>query len=209
MMRGHRHPWADRFGRLPETPSQTAGPYVHIGCAPSFAGIDGMYEGGDLGAGPLRREGHAGEAIAIQGSVFDGTGAPLRDALLEIWQPDANGRFAGQEGADPAFAGWGRQPTDGETGLYRFETVRPGRVPWPDGRMQAPHVGLWIVARGINLGLYTRIYFEGDPANEEDPLLQRIEHAARLRTLMARNDGSDWRFDVHLQGERETVFFEA
>ena len=208
-MRGYHHPWADRMGWLPETASQTAGPYVHIGCVPSFAGLEGMYGGEDLGTGPLRAEGHAGEAIVIEGHVFDGTGTPLRDAMLEIWQADANGRFAGQDGADAAFSGWGRQPTDGETGLYRFETVRPGRVAWPDGRLQAPHLGLWIVARGINIGLYTRIYFEGDPANGEDPLLSRIEHRSRIPTLMAVRDGDAWRFDVHLQGERETVFFDV
>ena len=208
-MRGYHHPWADRMGWLPETASQTAGPYVHIGCVPSFAGLEGMYGGEDLGTGPLRAEGHAGEAIVIEGHVFDGTGAPLRDALLEIWQADAAGRFAGQEGADPHFDGWGRRPADAETGLFRFETVRPGRVPWPDGRMQAPHIGLWIVARGINLGLYTRIYFDEDPANAEDPLLARIEHRHRVETLMARRDGDVWRFDVHLQGDRETVFLDV
>ena len=202
------HLGPDRHGRLQETPSQTAGPYVHIGCAPSVAGLAGRDGADDLGAA-MRREGHAGEAIAIEGRVIDGTGTPLRDALLEIWQADAAGRFAGQEGAEPHFDGWGRRPTDAETGLFRFETVRPGRVPWPDGRMQAPHIGLWIVARGINLGLYTRIYFDEDPANAEDPLLARIEHRHRVETLMARRDGDVWRFDVHLQGDRETVFLDV
>ena len=208
-MHGRSHPWADGLGWLPETASQTGGPYVHIGCVPSFAGLDGMYDGRDLGAS-CRRDGHAGEAITVEGRVFDGTGAPLRDALLELWQADANGRFAGEDGADPAFDGWGRQPTDGETGLYRFETVKPGRVVWPDGRMQAPHIGLWIVARGINVGLYTRIYFEGDPSNDADPLLARVEHPERRATLMARpgEDGA-WRFDIHLQGALETVFFDV
>ena len=208
-MHGHHHPWANANGWLPETASQTAGPYVHIGCVPSFAGLEGMYGGEDLGTGPLRADGHAGAAIAIEGHVLDGTGTPLRDALLEIWQADANGAFAGRDGADPHFTGWGRQPTDGETGLFRFETVKPGRVVWPDGRLQAPHVGLWIVARGINIGLYTRIYFDGDPANDDDPLLSRIEHRNRIPTLMARADGDVWRFDVHLQGEKETVFFDV
>ena len=208
-MEGWHHPWSGRLGWLPETASQTAGPYVHIGCVPSFAGLEGMYGGEDLGTGPLCADGHEGEAIVIEGKVFDGTGAPLRDALLEVWQADANGRFAGHDGADPRFAGWGRQPTDGETGLYRFRTVKPGRVPWPDGRLQAPHVGLWIAARGINLGLYTRIYFDGDPANDEDPLLGRIEQRDRVSTLMARSDGNAWRFDVHLQGDGETVFFDV
>ncbi|WP_299843989.1 protocatechuate 3,4-dioxygenase subunit alpha [uncultured Jannaschia sp.] len=208
-MHGRSHPWANALGWLPETASQTGGPYVHIGCVPSFAGLEGMYGGRDLGAA-CRRDGHVGEAITVEGHVFDGTGAPLRDALLELWQADANGRFAGEDGSDPAFDGWGRQPTDGETGLYRFETVRPGRVAWPDGRMQAPHIGLWIVARGINVGLYTRVYFEGDPANEEDPLLARVEHGERRATLMARaGEDGVWRFDIHLQGPKETVFFDV
>jgi len=199
---------------LPESASQTAGPYVHIGCVPSFAGLDGMYGGHDLGA-RMVSEDTKGARIAIEGRVFDGTGTPLRDALLEVWQADAQGRYPGRDGADPHFAGWGRQPTHGETGTFRFDTVMPGRVPWPDGRMQAPHVGLWIVARGINLGLYTRIYFEGDAANEDDPLLARIEHRSRVPTLLAREETDAgaglpiWRFDVHLQGDAETVFLDV
>jgi len=137
-----------------ESPSQTAGPYVHIGCTPNLAGLR-MYDG-DLGArmktGPVK-----GQEITITGTVFDGDDAPLCDAMVEIWQADAEGLFAsanevrGQ--ADPHFAGWGRAACDPDTGLFRFETVKPGGVPWTDGRLQAPHVTLWIVARGINIGL--------------------------------------------------------
>ena len=196
------------LGYLPESASQTAGPYVHIGCVPSFAGLEGMYGGHDLGTDALAGEDADGERIVLTGRVLDGAGTPVRDALLEAWQPDAAGCFAGQEGADPAVRGWGRCPT-GPDGRWRFGTVMPGQVPWPDGRMQAPHVALWIVARGINVGLYTRAYFGGHAANEADPLLARIEQRSRIPTLMAREQDGAWHLDIHLQGPEETVFFDA
>ncbi|WP_226898380.1 protocatechuate 3,4-dioxygenase subunit alpha [Mangrovicoccus algicola] len=201
-----------RLDRLKESPSQTAGPYVHIGCVPSFAGIEGVYPE-DLGRAMITGDAK-GERITLTGRVFDGTGTPLRDAMIEIWQADAAGLFNSpaetRGSADPAFAGWGRQPTDGETGIYAFETVKPGRVPFPDGRLQAPHITMWIVARGINLGLSTRVYFEDEAeANAADPILSRIEHKARVPTLMARRAGSVHTFDIHLQGENETIFFDV
>ncbi|SFB07725.1 protocatechuate 3,4-dioxygenase, alpha subunit [Poseidonocella pacifica] len=197
---------------LKESPSQTAGPYVHIGCVPSFAGLEGMYGGNDLGKSMITGDAR-GERITIEGHVIDGTGTPLKDAMLEIWQADAAGLFHSPEetrgDADPAFTGWGRQPTDAVTGRYRFETVKPGAVPWPDGRMQAPHILVWIVARGINLGLSTRIYFsDEESANSADPLLSRIEHQNRVPTLIARRDGATYHFDIHLQGPDETIFFD-
>ena len=197
-----------RIERLKESPSQTAGPYVHIGALPNFAGIDGVYDE-DLGQrmvlGAVR-----GERITLRGTVYDGTGAALRDAMVEIWQADAAGLYAGQDGADPAFTGWGRQAGDMETGAFAFETVKPGAVPFRDGRMQAPHVSVWIVARGINLGLQTRIYFaDEEEANAADPILARIEHRDRIATLMARPEGQGvYRFDIRLQGENETIFFD-
>ena len=97
-----------------------------------------------------------------------------------------------------------------ETGECVFETIKPGRVPFPDGRLMAPHITLWIVARGINIGLHTRMYF-GDEAeaNAEDPILARIEHRVRVPTLIAARDGDTYTFDIHLQGEKETVFFDS
>lgn len=195
-----------------ESASQTAGPYVHIGCVPTFAGISTVYPD-DLGAVMLGEEAK-GERIEIVGRVFDGAGAPLKDALLEIWQADAAGLFNSPSEtrgvADPAFSGWGRQPTDGATGQYRFQTIKPGPVPWPDGRMQAPHISMWIVARGINLGLNTRLYFsDEEAANAEDPLLSRLEHPTRAKTLIAQREGTSYTFDVNLQGENETVFFDV
>ena len=196
---------------LNESPSQTAGPYVHIGCTPNFTGID-LYDG-DLGRS-MKTGLVTGQEITIRGTVFDGTGTPLRDALIEIWQPDAAGLFAsanetrGQ--ADPNFSGWGRSPGDMNTGEFFFETIKPGAVPWPDGRLQAPHITAWIVARGINIGLHTRIYFEDESdANAADPILSRIAHQTRVPTLLARSEGNGlYRFDIHLQGPNETIFFD-
>lgn len=197
-----------RIERLKESPSQTAGPYVHIGALPNFAGIKGVYEE-DLGARMITGDAK-GERITIRGTVFDGTGAALKDAMVEIWQADAAGRYAGQDGADPGVAGWGRQAGDMETGEFAFETVKPGAVPFRDGRLMAPHVSVWIVARGINLGLQTRLYFADKiEANAADPILARIEHRDRIPTLLARPEGEGaYRFDIRLQGENETIFFD-
>lgn len=197
--------------RRKESASQTAGPYVHIGCTPNFIGNSGVY-GEDLGA-RMVNDRTKGERITVTGRVMDGAGTPLRDALVEIWQADAQGLYNSPSEmrgvADAQFTGWGRQPADAETGAFSFDTVKPGRVPFVDGRPQAPHIGLWIVARGINLGLHTRMYF-GDEAtaNAEDPVLGRIEHKVRVPTLIAPRDGDTYRFDIHLQGEHETVFFD-
>lgn len=201
------------MARLRETPSQTAGPYVHIGTVPTFAGLEGVYPE-DLGAGPLYREGVRGERITITGRVLDGMDAPVRDVVVEIWHADADGLYpspAETRGrADPAFRGWGRSAAYGEEGAFRFETIRPGAVPLPDGRIMAPHVAFWVVARGINLGLHTRMYFpEEEAANAACPVLARIEHPARRRTLLARREGGAYVFDIRLQGEGETVFLDV
>lgn len=190
-----------------ETPSQTAGPYVHIGTNPNWAGIAGVWPA-DLGAEMLRPE-TAGERIVIEGRVLDGAGAPLTDALVELWQADAQGRH----NADPAFSGWGRQPTDAASGVFRFHTIRPGPVAFDATQAMAPHVSLWIAARGLNIGLHTRLYFEDcAEANARDPVLARIADPARRRTLIARRLDGDgparYALDIHLQGERETVFFD-
>jgi protocatechuate 3,4-dioxygenase alpha subunit len=200
---------------LKESPSQTAGPYVHIGATPNWVEITGVWEE-DLGlvlVGPETK----GERIIVRGRIFDGSGHPIRDALVEIWQADEEGLYNSPEEkrgtADPNFVGWGRQPTDGTTGEYRFETIKPGRVPYKDGRPMAPHITFWIVARGINIGLHTRMYFgDEEAANAECPVLARIEHKYRLETLIAsrgeENGLPTYTFDIHLQGEKETVFFD-
>ena len=204
-----------KLERLKESPSQTAGPYVHIGATPNWAGIAGVWPE-DLGLGLVTPE-TKGERIIVRGRIFDGGGTPLRDALVEIWQADAVGLYNSPQEtrgqADEHFAGWGRQPTDGATGEYRFDTIKPGRVPYRDGRLMAPHITVWIVARGINIGLHTRMYFgDEEAANAECPVLARIEHKVRVPTLIAPRGEEKgvpaYTFDIRLQGENETVFFD-
>lgn len=185
---------------LKESPSQTAGPYVHIGLTPSLEGITGPNVK-DLGSGPVPAG--SGPRIILGGHILDGSGAPVSDAVVELWQADAEGNHN---------SAWGRVATDA-TGAYSFDTVKPGRVAGPDGRPMAPHVTLWIVARGINIGVHTRLYF-GDEAeaNATDFVLNRIMDPRRRRTLVAAKSEVDGRpvytLDIRLQGEDETVFFD-
>ena len=202
---------------LPESPSQTAGPYVHIGLIPHQAGFD-IFEKNFSNV--LVTDGTKGERIRIEGRVFDGTGAPVRDALLEIWQANAAGRYnhsldlQEDKPLDESFRGWGRTGSEFQTGVYTFETVKPGRVVGRSGRgTMAPHVNFWIVARGINIGLSTRMYFADEQeANGGDPVLRMIEPESRRATLIAPRTMRDgmpvYTFDIRLQGEGETVFFD-
>lgn len=195
-----------RLDTLQETPSQTAGPYVHIGLMPSYTGNGQIYDS-ELGLSPIA-EGAEGEVIEIRGAVFDGTGWAMRDALIESWQADAQGRPPGTAGADPKVSGFCRFAADPDSGEFTLRTVKPGRVAMRDGRLQAPHISLWIVSRGINIGLQTRIYFE-DEDNSADPLLARIEQRPRVETLIAKRTGPGaYRFDIRLQGPGETVFLD-
>ena len=196
---------------LKETPSQTAGPFVHIGTLPSRAGLAAHpAEIGGAIAGPEVQ----GVRIAIEGRILDGLGAPVRDMLIEVWQADPRGIHphpADPRAAEvaPGFTGFGRTATDLETGAFRIETVKPGPVPGRHGRPQAPHLSLWLAARGVNVGLYTRLYF-GDEENGADPLLSMIDPAFRRETLIAASAGDGlYRFDIHLQGEKETVFLDV
>ncbi len=202
---------------LHESPSQTAGPYVHIGLIPHQAGFD-IFENNFSNA--LARPDTPGERIRIEGRIFDGLGAPCRDILVEIWQANAAGRYnhpadrQTEKPLDPDFRGWGRTGTDFETGIYSFATIKPGPVVGRNGhKPMAPHVNVWLAARGINIGLSTRIYFADEPAlNEVDPVLRMIEPAVRRQTLLARREERDgaavYVFDITLQGEQETVFFD-
>lgn len=197
--------------RLKESASQTAGPYVHIGLMPNFSGITGVFET-DLGA-TMVDEKTRGERIGVKMRVFDGADQPLTDALIEIWQADADGLYNSPSEtrgtADPNFTGWGRKATDMTTDECVFETIKPGRVPFGDGRLMAPHITVWIVARGINIGLHTRMYFSDEAAaNAEDPMLALIGDRTRVPTLIAPRDGDLYTFDIHLQGEHETVFLD-
>ncbi|MBK0399561.1 protocatechuate 3,4-dioxygenase subunit alpha [Limibaculum sp. M0105] len=201
-----------KLDRLKETPSQTAGPYVHIGLAPGAAGFEIFDQelGRDI-AGPNAR----GERIRIEGTVYDGTGAPVKDVLIETWQANADGIHP--HPADPraseveaGFRGWGRIISDFDTGAFVIETVKPGAVTGRNGRIMAPHISLWVVARGVNVGLQTRLYFADEAeANAADPVLGFIEQVHRRETLVAeRTADGVYKFDIRLQGERETVFFD-
>lgn len=204
---------ANDLNYLKETPSQTAGPYVHIGLAPGAAGFE-IYDqelGHDI-AGPNA----AGERIRVEGLVIDGIGSPVKDVLLEAWQANAEGIYAHPEHpgtVEDSFRGWGRVITDFDTGEWGFDTVKPGPVMGRNGQMMAPHINLWIVARGINVGLNTRLYFDDEAvANAADPVINLIEWEKRRATLIAkrslRGDTVVYRFDIRLQGEGETVFFD-
>ena len=200
------------LGTLKETPSQTAGPYVHIGMTPNFVEIAGVYPE-DLGKAMVSGE-TRGERITVRGVIHDGGGAPVRDAVVEVWQADAGGLYRSPSEtrgeADAHFTGWGRFPVDGSTGEYVIETIKPGAVPFPDGRPQAPHLSFWIVARGINIGLNTRMYFSDEAeANAKDPILSRPDFPAdRRTTIVGKRTGNEVRFDIFLQGPQETVFFD-
>jgi protocatechuate 3,4-dioxygenase, alpha subunit len=202
---------------LPETPSQTAGPYVHIGLIPNQAGFD-IFENNfsaDI-AGPDV----AGERIVIEGRIFDASGHAAKDVLVETWQANAAGRYnhpadRQDKSLDPSFRGWARSGTDFETGLYRIRTIKPGPVAGRRGRKRmAPHICFWIAARGINIGLATRMYFGDEAAaNADDPVLNIIEQPERRQTLIAARSERDsqalYTFDIFLGGERETVFFDV
>jgi protocatechuate 3,4-dioxygenase alpha subunit len=190
---------------LKETPSQTAGPFIHIGTLPSVAGLRTQSEEKQ---NILANGGQPGKPIRIEGTIYDGAGAPVTDALIEIWQADSKGRYG-----SAGFSGWGRAASDFKSGLFWFETIKPGMTRYRDGRPQAPHVSFSIFARGINIHLQTRMYFPDEAAaNAADPVLQAVGGLDLATTLIAEKttkDGRDlYRFDIHLQGERETVFFD-
>jgi protocatechuate 3,4-dioxygenase alpha subunit len=187
---------------LVATAWQTVGPFFHYGLA---------WPGGER----IAREGTPGVPLRLEGRVQDGTGAPVPDALVEIWQADPEGRF--RHPLDPAaaaidrrFRGFGRVPTDGD-GRFVVQTVWPGPVPGPGDTLQAPHLLVGLMMRGLLCRLVTRVYLAGEPLNDADPILARIPDAARRATLLARpaDDGVSWRWTVRLQGRDETVFFEV
>ncbi len=189
---------------LVPTASQTVGPFFNFGHTANHC------------LGILARDGVRGERIRLSLRVLDGDGAPTPgDCLIEIWQADSAGRYAHPAdpecaSADPDFCGFGRLET-GQDGTCVFETVKPGTVPAPDGSRQAPHINVAIFARGLLKQLLTRIYFAGDPANAADAVLALVPDARR-ETLLARPEAGQpavWHLDIHLQGEAETVFFEA
>jgi protocatechuate 3,4-dioxygenase, alpha subunit len=181
------------------TASQTVGPYVRIGFVP-------------LAVDAIAPKNAAGERVTIHGRVVDGDGKPVNDCVLETWQADAEGKYAHPEGAKgqpAAFRGFGRILTDG-TGEFRFSTLKPGRVPGPDGTLQAPHLVVTVFMRGLLKHLLTRIYFPGESANSEDPVLNLVP-ADRRGTLIATGAAgskSALEWNVIVQGKNETVFFD-
>ena len=190
------------------TPSQTVGPFLHVGLVPGPYGVREVFS-------PVVADAdQPGTHIRIQGRIYDGDGNVLPDAMVEIWQADHQGRYPhpadGRPVASNSFRGFGRCATDRDGG-FSFSTVKPGPVPGPNGTTQAPHINVGIFSRGILKRLFTRIYFDGDPANANDPVLALVP-AERRDTVIATPDPSNpslYRFDIYLQGERETVFFDA
>jgi protocatechuate 3,4-dioxygenase, alpha subunit len=190
------------------TPSQTVGPYFKYGLTP---GDD--YAWNDAFGNDLVTPDVSGERIRIVGQVFDGDGKVIPDSMLEIWQPDAQGRFADPQDERAApnakFKGFGRCGTDAKGG-FEFRTIKPGPVPGPGGKPQAPHILLAVFARGMTQQAITRIYFGDEAANAADPILALVP-ADRRATLIATREQGDvatYRLDIHLQGDRETVFFD-
>jgi protocatechuate 3,4-dioxygenase, alpha subunit len=165
------------------------------------------------GVATLVTETTRGQRITIEGRLLDGARTPIDDGLIEIWQADADGRYHHAEdphaaAADPAFAGFGRVAT-GSPGTFAFHTIKPGRVPGPGGRLQAPHILVGVMARGIMSRCWTRLYFDDEPANADDTVLERVPERRR-GTLIARSAGDGrYQFDIVIQGEGETVFFDA
>ena len=187
--------------KLIATPGQTVGPFFSVGLdRPEWA--------------DMTRHNPQGERIIIEGRVVDGDGAPVPDALIELWQANAAGRYdhivdeQADKTIDPNFHGYGRVATNAQ-GLFRIKTVKPGPVPGRGNTLQAPHINVAFFARGLLRQLHTRIYFADEPANASDPLLSAIEDDAVRGTLIARRgEGGAYRFDFILQGKDETAFLD-
>ncbi len=198
-----------------QTASQTVGPFFSYGLTPDS--IPGIRYAGHTG-NVLADETTAGEHIAVEGRVLDGAGEPVSDAMIEIWQANAAGRYRHEEDGrdeiplDSGFHGFGRTGTDRQ-GRFRFDTVKPGPVPAPGNALQAPHIAICVFARGMLSHAFTRLYFSDEAAaNEADPVLNAVE-AGRRATLIAgrgeRRGRTVYRFDIRLQGDGETVFFDV
>jgi len=186
---------------LQATTSQTVGPYFKIGLR-------------WLNQDNLAPDGVRGERVTIQGRVLDSDGIPIPDACLEIWQANAHGKYAHPEDTqnkllEPGFTGFGRVPVDRD-GAFRFTTIKPGPVPSPDGKEQAPHLLISLFMRGLLRRLVTRLYFPDDPLNAGDYILNLVEPARRSTLIAMRASGQsatlEW--NIHTQGESETVFFD-
>ncbi|WP_047289404.1 protocatechuate 3,4-dioxygenase subunit alpha [Pseudomonas protegens] len=195
---------------LPETPSQTAGPYVHIGLALAAAGNPPRPE--EIW-NQMAKADAPGERILLIGHVYDGNGHLVRDSFLEFWQADHAGVYDPVFDTEKPFNCFGRTATTFDAGEWTLNTVKPGVVNNAAGVPMAPHINLSLFARGINIHLHTRLYFADEPeANAQCPVLNLIEQPQRRETLLAHpcevNGQRGYRFDIRIQGEGETVFFD-
>lgn len=207
-----------------QTPSQTVGPFFHYGL-PWKGGAD-LVERSEMGARPdLMPPEHyllggsnvtgtpQGEVIAVAGCIYDADGNSMPDAMIEIWQANAAGLYASPDderedvALDPHFVGFGRAAI-GADGIFRFRTIRPGRVPGPGNTLQAPHIALSVFGRGLIKRLATRLYFADGEGNDIDPILALVPEARRRTLIAQRRPNETWWLDIHLQGENETVFFD-
>jgi len=196
--------------KLKQTPSQTAGPYLHIGFLPKKVEINSSFsrELNNL----ILSDKTEGTRIEISGKIYDGNNEVLKDALVEIWQVDSNGnyqsRLTKKNKYDKNFSNWGRTSCDLNTGLWKFNTIKPGIVQLNKSEILAPHIWLWIVARGINLGLYTCMYFSDENTlNKLDRNLKKLTNN-NLQSLFAVNiEKYKYEFNIYLQGDKETIFF--
>lgn len=199
------------------TPSQTVGPFFAYGLTPKGRAQwdpNGTYSWKETVGDNLVTPDATGTKIRIEGRITDGDGAPINDAMIEIWQADAQGRYAHPRDnralPNTEFKGFGRSATD-KNGVFSFDTIKPGPVPGPNGQQQAPHIVFCIFSRGMLRQIYTRAYFSDEPANTADPILALVP-ADRRQTLVAHKQGGAavpvYRFDIRVQGENETVFFD-
>jgi protocatechuate 3,4-dioxygenase alpha subunit len=199
------------------TPSQTIGPFFAYGLAPNGRcrwDPNGHYSWKETVSDNLVTPDVTGDRIRIEGQVIDGDGVAINDAMIEIWQADAQGRYASPRDnramPNAKFKGFGRSATD-KNGVYSFDTIKPGPVPGPKGKPQAPHIVVCIFSRGMLRQVYTRLYFPDEADNAADPILMLVP-TDRRNTLIAtketRSGQSVYRFDIRVQGENETVFFD-
>jgi protocatechuate 3,4-dioxygenase alpha subunit len=194
--------------KLRQTPSQTVGPYFAYGLVPEQYG----YQHGltSIAGGDMAPDDVEGQRIRIEGRVFDGAGNPISDALLEVWQADSTGRYAhpsDPRGSNSTFKGFGRCGTGTDRlHRFRFDTIKPGAA----GHGQAPHMNAIVTMRGMLLHAFTRIYFSDETeANARDPVLNAVPAERRNTLIATRQEGNTYRFDIHMQGDKETVFFDA
>jgi protocatechuate 3,4-dioxygenase alpha subunit len=199
------------------TPSQTVGPFFAYGLTPKGRcqwDPNGSYSWKNTVESNLVTPDVSGTRIRIEGAVLDGDGLPINDAMIEIWQADAQGRYSDPRDnralPNTKFKGFGRSATD-KAGVYAFDTIKPGPVPGPKGKPQAPHIVVCVFSRGMLRQIYTRLYFSDEPANATDPILAMVPDDRRKTLIAHKKAGSEpplYRFDIRVQGENETVFFD-